>query len=215
MEFPSGGACEFYLKQGAVLLNFSMFVLCLLFSTFGFAANEISSDASANQTSNQTTNHWTSAYQLTPTQTQLILRWENEQKFDHAKLVGFAISFQKHNLKPKPYVPEHTYWELMEVASWASGAAFSVFAEFAGFTFDNIAYDAACPNKVLFNFGYATGREYFQIDVLEQYMSTFNSLQITYAMHPETFAQKYWELAKARGFDIYLSTPNELAENIY
>ncbi len=181
------------------MLNLSSFVFCLLFSTLGFAAED----------------HWSSAYQLTPTQTQLILRWENEQKFDHEKLVSFAISFEKHNLKPKPYVPEHTYWELMDVAGWASGAAFSVFAEFAGYNFDNAAYNAACPNKILFNFGYATGREYFQIDVLEQYMSTFSALQMSYAMHPETFAQKFLELAKARGFDIYLSGIVETAQNNY
>ncbi len=181
------------------MLNFSTFVLCLLVSTFGFA----------------TETHWSSAYQLTPTQIQLLLRWENEQKFDHEKLVSFAISFQKHNLKPKPYVPEHTYWELMDVASWASGAAFSVFAEFAGYSFDNAAYNAACPNKLLFNFGYATGKEYFKVDVLEQYMSTFSALQISYALHPETFAEKFLELATARGFDVYLSAIDEIAQNNY
>ena len=181
------------------MLNLSSFVLCLLFSTLGFAAED----------------HWSNAYQLTPTQTQLILRWEREQKFEHAKLVSFAMSFEKHNLKPKPYVPEHTYWELVEVASWASGAAFATFAEFAGYSFDNTAYNAACPNQLLFNFGYATGKQYFQIDVLEQYIRTFNALQISYSQHPETFAEKFLELAKARGFDTYLSGNIETAQNNY
>jgi hypothetical protein len=181
------------------LLKIPSFFVALLFCSLCFA----------------TAAHWTSGFQLTETQVQLLLRWENEQKFDQEKLVSFAKSFEKHNLKPKPYVPEHTYWELVEVANWASGAAFSVFAQFAGYTFDDIAFNDACPNKLLFNFGYATGKEYFRVDVLEQYISTFNSLQMTYAVHPETFAQKYLELAKARGFDIYISAIVETAQNNY
>lgn len=177
----------------------SLFILNLLFCTLCFAGD----------------GHWTDSYQLTDLQAQLLIRWENENKFDHEKLVSFAKAYEKHNLKPKPYVPEHTFAELQDVSRWAAGAAFSVFAEFAGYSFNNARYQEACPNKLLFNFGYATGTEYFRVDVLEQYISTFNSLQITYSMHPDTFPQKFIELARARGFDSYLSPLAETAQNVY
>ena len=187
------------------MLKIPSFVLSLLFCTLCFATDA------------QTNAHWSSAYELTDTQVQLLLRWEREQKFDHEKLVSFAVSFEKHNQKPKPYVPEHTYWELVEVAEWAEGAAFASFAEFAGYSFDNDAYQSACPNKVLFNFGYATGKAYFQIDVLVQFMSRFDALQMMWSRFPETFPQKFREQAQARGFAIYLTPLNtiETADNLY
>ncbi len=212
------------------MLQFSSLFLSLsLLCTQSFAADGIGTNSQgtgangidahmtdAHGTGAQTTNaHWTDGYELTTLQINLLLKWEGEQKFDHEKLVGFAKSFEKHNLKAEPYVPPHTFAELIEVSAWAEGAAFATFAEYAGYTFDNEAYNAACPNRVLFNFGYATGKEYFRVDVLVQYMSLFDSLQITYALHPSTFPQKYLELAKSRGFDVYLRTAVEMAQNSY
>jgi len=171
------------------LLQLSSFILSILICTFSFAGEA----------------HWLDSYQLTPLQSEMLLKWEKEQKFEHEKLVRFAENFQKHNLKKKPYVPEHTTAQLEEIARWADGNAFSVFAKFAGYDFDAAAYMDDCPNRMLFNFGYATGTEYFRVDVLARYMQTFDGLQIMYSRHPETFREKFFELAKARGFDIYLS----------
>jgi hypothetical protein len=182
--------------RGVVLLKIPTILFTFLFCTMGVASEE------------QTNSHWLSSYQLTSIQVELLLRWESEKKFDHSKLVSFAETFQRHNLKTNPFVPEHTLAELEEVAAWAEGAAFSIFAFYAGYDFDNDAYNAACPNKVLFHFGYSTGKEYLQIDVLARYMSRFDGLQISFSHAPETFPQKFLELAQARGFDVYLSPLN-------
>lgn len=154
---------------------------------------------------------WLSNYKLTDQQVGLLIRWSNEEKFTQVELEKIAASFEKHNLKPKPYVPPHTNQQLLEVTRWAEGAAFAVFAQYAGFTFDNESYNAACfanstfNCREIFNFGYATGTTYFRYDVLDGYFRVFNVLQFMYSRSPETFREKYLELAKLRGFDIYLT----------
>ena len=154
---------------------------------------------------------WISNYKLTEQQVGLLNRWAHEEKFNQAELEKIAASFEKYNLKPKPYVPPHTYQQLLDVARWAEGGAFAVFAKYAGYTFDNSTYTDACfKNKTfncgeIFNFGYATGTEFFRLDVLDGYFRVFNNLHFMYSRFPETFSEKYLELARARGFNIYLS----------
>lgn len=154
---------------------------------------------------------WLSNYNLTEQQVGLLTRWSNEEKFTQAELEKIAASFHKHNLKPKPYVPPHTNQQLLDVTQWAEGGAFAVFAQYAGFTFDNKTYNEACFNnetfncREIFNFGYATGKAYFKYDVLDGYFRIFNNLQFMYSHSPETFSEKYLALAKSRGFDIYLT----------
>lgn len=148
--------------------------------------------------------HWLSSFTLTELQIQLLTKWDEEKRFDREKLIKFAKAYEKHNLKPKIYVPPHTFAELSEVMSWAEGGAFAAFAEFAGFAFDNKAYLADCPNWQLFTFGRATATEFLQMDVLLLALQTTGSLQMTYAHHPEKFREIFLKLAKQKGFDIYL-----------
>jgi hypothetical protein len=197
MDSPNP-SCYIQLDRGVSLPRLTSYILALLLCSSSYASET----------------HWTDSYQLTPTQVQLLLRWEKEQKFDHVKLLSFAESYEKYNLKPKPYVPPHTHQELIEVSEWAAGNAFSFFAKYAGYSFDSEAYKADCPSWILFNFGYSTGTEYFRVDVLLIYLNTFSSLQMMYAHHPETFAQKFLELAQVRGFDQYLVSAESTA-NIY
>ncbi len=148
--------------------------------------------------------NWLDNYTLSATQIRILTNWAQKGTFSDEELIALAQKFHENNLKPKPYVPPYTFAELNEVMHWAQGGAFATFAQFAGFSFDNKAYNADCPNRVLFNFGMATGTTYFSIDVMMLTSQTFGSLQIMYSHNPATFPEKFLQLATARGFDIYL-----------
>lgn len=147
---------------------------------------------------------WLENYTLSATQIRILTNWAEKGTFSDEKLIALAQKLHENNLKPKPYVPPHTFAELNEVMHWAQGGAFATFAQFAGFSFDNKDYNADCPNRVLFNFGMATGTTYLQLDVMMLTGQTFGSLQMMYSHHPDTFPEKFLQLATSRGFDIYL-----------
>lgn len=165
------------------------FLSIVLFQTAGFSTEA----------------HWLDSFTLTELQIEMLKKWDEENRFDREKLIKFAKAYEKHNLKPKKYIPPHTFSELSEVMEWAEGGAFSVFAPYAGFAFDHDAYRADCPNWTLFTFGRATAKEYLQLDVLQLALQTTGSLQMTYAHHPEEFEAHFLKQAQQKGFDIYLT----------
>lgn len=148
---------------------------------------------------------WLSSMNLTEKQVELLQKWHNENRYPEEKLKKFAKSYEKINRETKPYIPPHNYQEIMAVMHWAEGEAFNFFARFAGYKFDSHRYMQDCPNHVLFNFGRATGEQYLRHDVLRLVLMRLQSLQFMYSHSPDTFAERFFQVAKDRGFDVYLT----------
>jgi hypothetical protein len=149
-----------------------------------------------------------SSLDLTPGQIQA-LETLKARGFTDEQLQKAAEAMQRHNKRPAVYVPEHTAQDLILVAYWAQGGAFASFADFAGMKFLAEPYKAACPNREIFNFGRATGKQYFHIDILDQAYRLASALQIMLATDREGFRDRYLKMAKEKGFLQYL-TPIDL-----
>ncbi len=152
-----------------------------------------------------------SVFQLTELQKKLILSWEEEDRFDEPTLLKFAKNFHDYNTRPPVYIPPHNPEELQQVIEWADGRAFAFFAKFTIYKFDSERYENDCPNLALFNFGLATATTYLKRDVFETSFHTLNLLAYLRNQSPEKFSQVYFELAKQKGFDSYLSTTAPVA----
>lgn len=152
---------------------------------------------------------WIDQFDLTETQISILHKFEKMGKFSDEQLLQFAKIYEKENRKKPVYIPPHTFQDLIDVMDWAEGSSFASFAQFTSYQFDNDKYNAACPNRALFNFGMATGTSYLQMDVLMSAMRTFGNLQFMLSHHPESFEENFLKLVRERKFDIYLSPKEE------
>ncbi len=148
-----------------------------------------------------------SQYDLIETQLEVMLKLE-ERGYSDEKLHHIANLFEKANRKPAEYIPPHTKEELQAVTDWATIAAFSAYAHFAGARFKAIEYNEDCPNRALFNFGRATGIEHLRVDVIGPALQLASSLQLTYIhdKDPEkqNFKESYYKQAARYGAMKYL-----------
>lgn len=144
-----------------------------------------------------------SAFNLTQSQLELLDKLE-ARGFSEEQLLKAAATFERENNRRPTYVPPHTFAQLEEISRWAMGGAFASFAEFAGVEFLADPYKADCPSWEIFNFGRATGSQYFAIDILGRTYSLVGSFQMMYSHSPETFREKYLKVAKEQGFLQYL-----------
>lgn len=149
--------------------------------------------------------NWMSQYELTEQQAQILQNWEAQGKYSDEFILKAAQTFERYNLRPQVYVPEHTPEDLVAVIDWAAGAAFAIFAHYAGYQFDGDSYDQDCPHRALYNFGYATETLHLKTDVLQRYFRTFDYLAWKYRTSPQDFSQIYWERAQQDGFSQYLT----------
>ncbi|MBT7765913.1 MAG: hypothetical protein HN730_02085, partial [Bdellovibrionales bacterium] len=149
------------------------------------------------------------SYNLTESQTVLLRRLE-ERGISEEKLHNFARVLHKNNsvTEEDEYVPPHTQKLLNEVQHWAQGGAFFAFIVSTDFTMNVDAYQAACPNWAVFNFGKATGTEFFKVDVLSKYFNLLYELQYNQLNFPASFSDYYFRLAQREGFDQYLIKNN-------
>jgi hypothetical protein len=149
-----------------------------------------------------------SAFDLKPNQVELLEKLK-ARGFTDEQLQRAAEAMNRHNQRRPVYVPNHTAQDLILVADWAQGGAFASFAHFAGMKFLAEPYKAACPSWEIFNFGRATGKQYFHIDILDQAYRLASTLQIMLATDREGFRDRYLKIAKDKGFLQYL-TPIDL-----
>lgn len=150
-----------------------------------------------------------SSYELTSSQIEILRNLEAKNKFTDEWLLNFAKAMHNSNIQREAranmYIPPYTPQELDDTILWARGGAFAAYAQFAGMTFDGVAYRDDCPNVGLFRFGKATGTEFIKIDVLKDAMNQSFYFQQTFANDKENFKEKYLEQAQYWGFLKYLS----------
>lgn len=148
------------------------------------------------------------SYNLTPSQIEIIRKFEASGKYTEEFLTGFARAAQNHNIaqdrRANMYIPPYTSAELTATIAWARGGAFAAFADFAGYRFLGEAYRNDCPNVGLFRFGQASGTEYIPQDVMREAINQSHMLQSLYSRDPENFRQAFYDEAVRFGFDIYL-----------
>jgi hypothetical protein len=150
-----------------------------------------------------------SKYDLTPEQRALYERLE-AKGVDEAAIVKLLEKLSSHNGDSETYIPAHTTALLLAINTWAAGAAYAAFAKEAGQRFDMEAYQADCPNREVFNFGFATGQRYFNVDVTTAYINTFYALNMIHYHSPETFARRYLEMIQESPFAKYLLPESEI-----
>ncbi len=149
-----------------------------------------------------------SAYDLKPSQIEIIRRFEASGKYTEEFLLKFASAAHNQNIKDEQrantYIPPYTSEELELTIKWARGGAFAAFADYAGYRFLGEAYRADCPNVGLFRFGRATGTEFISQDVMREAINQSYALQNYYSGQREEFADLFIKDAIRFGFDIYL-----------
>ncbi len=145
-------------------------------------------------------------YNLTPEQIKIIRKLEAKGTVSEETLIKLAKASQKHNEKKNEYVPEHTFEQLEQVRDWAVGSIFQSYTKELDLNFDGKAYmesypvrlESGEPNMALFNFGLATGDEYFEIDIMTLSLSLQSTLaQAKQGMSSLEFKDFFIELAKA------------------
>lgn len=150
-----------------------------------------------------------SRYELTPADVRSMEYLIGTGEYSLEWLDRFAKSYEKAIREGRPWVPPHTFDELDAVVKWAEGAAFSVYAARAGYSFNAEAYRQDCPYRILFNYGYATGRSRLGRDVISSAIQTMTTLNIEFQRGDTDFAEYFYALALKRGFGKYLARLEE------
>ncbi len=144
-------------------------------------------------------------FDLTDKQISLLYKFE-DKGWGEEKLSQLAKAMHNHNIRQRrvEYVPPHDMRLLLDVRKWASAAAFFNFVKYTRFEMNKDQYLKDCPSWEVFNFGRATGTQYFRIDVLEGVYNMNDALQTKLVNHPEDFENYFLELATSLGFDKYI-----------
>lgn len=170
----------------------SLIAIFLLSISFAFAAVDLSS------------------FELKPHQINLIRKLEVKGKSE-AELLKMARGFHLYNTtgssqeNPRTeYIPPHTFEELLQTKQWAKGAALFTFIKYTSYSFDGEKYRSDCPNWAIFNFGRATGTEFIKVDVLLGVTNLLSELQRVYSNSPDSFEEKFIQIAKREKLDQYI-----------
>lgn len=114
-----------------------------------------------------------SLYILTEEQTKIIRKLEAKKTVAEEVLLKLAQVSHNRNIKKKEFIPKHTLEQLEEIRQWAVGAVLRKYAEEVGLNFDYKTYLEEYPVYVngkpylaIFNFGFATGMQYYSIDIM-------------------------------------------------
>jgi hypothetical protein len=147
-------------------------------------------------------------FDLTPSQTEIIRRFEATGKYTDEFIINFARASHNHNItqarRANRYIPPYTAEELTATIAWARGGAFASYASFAGYRFLGESYRADCPNVGLFRFGQASGTEFIPQDVMREAINQSHALQTLFSKDPEKFREAFYNEAVRWGFHIYL-----------
>ena len=105
--------------------------------------------------------------------------------------------------------PDHDIEDLFSISRWAAGGAFANYAERAGFVFDNETYMNDNPYPALFHFGFKTGMDCLDIDVINHCLSVMTALNRFYVGSledgdEESFNRFFLEMARKLEMDQYL-----------
>jgi predicted ATPase with chaperone activity len=144
------------------------------------------------------------AFKLTLKQIAIIRDLEAKGHLSDEVLLKLAYASQKHNEKKEVYVPEHTNEQLELVQKWAVGGVFQRYANQVGVHFDDETYLKSYPIykngqpfMAIFNFGFITGAEYFEIDIIIAAISVESVLShSSYTMSASDFKDYYLSLAE-------------------
>ncbi|GAB4011521.1 MAG: hypothetical protein Fur0010_06130 [Bdellovibrio sp.] len=148
-------------------------------------------------------------YGLNENQIKVVRMFEERGK-DEEFILKVIESFVKYNRRTQTtvYVPAHTMDDLLQIQSWAAGGAFAAFVSYTDLKFDNDTYKADCPSWEIFNFGRATNREFFKVDVLQTAISAATALQVAFQQDQseskEQFKIRFLELAKVFKMEKYI-----------
>lgn len=157
-----------------------------------------------------------SSYNLTTEQIKIIRKLEAKGSLSDKVLIKLAKASQKHNEKEIEYIPPHTIEQLEQVKAWAIGGVIQSYAKRAGLDFNNKAYMdnypvyiEGKPNMALFNFGLATGDEFFEIDIMTAALSVqSNLIKAEVNLSTEEFEKHLIQTAKYYDFLKFLIANN-------